>query len=469
LRGARTAREAIGDKPPDSTLAGSLTARSGMSPKEMWERKKVALIKELQATAEALDDSDVDAILSPVTAVGEEAEAEFNKKKALVDRMRERVQKQLRREAQREIDRVTATAAAASTREERARRLEAQRKEQAEAMKVQADKRAAQHAKVQERVKAGLVQLKQKRDEINAKLSEADERVNKLLEERANGTGDQEFREKTRKRFARIAEWRLTHEQDELKEKAEKFEKGVQHHQGVTERLQKAREEERIRLEEQREKFSGKLDKVVEKHALEELDKRDKFFKHSEQMTEARGRAAESTKEKIESLQAARAKQLTKCTTNKQSIMQKKRTYINELRAKLAEMPVKAEELRERHLEESLSTKLLTRGTITQIVEQNKARISRGDETSRKQMLAKIERAKAKAETSAETKRQIEALRTQIIKESMHDKAHVEELRRLDPGATEASSRRVNDILQRLDLPTLKTKALKEGEEGQQQ
>jgi len=473
--GARSARTAILDKSADDK-AGSFTARSTLSPKEMWERKQRTLLREIKACAEDLLDSDVDGILCPATFEVEQAEREFDQRKAIVDKMRERARKQMRREAQREIDRVTATAAAAaSNREALARRLEDQRKELHEKRKAEADKRAAQHAKVQERVKAGLKGLRERRGEITAKLAQADERVNQLLAE-PGPIGDQElrdkyhqFREKYHARFARIAEWRMTHEQEELRERAEKFERALQHHEGVAERLQRTREEDQIRLEEQREKFSGKVEKVAETQAAEDREREKKFLDHAKRMQEARDIANTKNKDKVEGVKANRAKQLAKWTTNRQSIVQHKRQYMKDLRAKLAEMPVKAEELREQHLEESLSTKIVSKGMVTEIVEQNKARISRGDEAARKQTLAKIERANARAETVAEHKRQVEALRTQVIKESMQDKMRVEELRRLDPSMTEASTRRVNDILGRLELPTLKTKAAKEGEEGQQQ
>merc|ERR1740123_1576648 len=106
LRVAATARLAISDKAGDDK-SGANTARSDTlaRSKDFWERKQRQLIREVEATADALDESDVENILSPTHIDGDKLHESHMVQKSAVDTMRDRNVSQLQREAKREIER----------------------------------------------------------------------------------------------------------------------------------------------------------------------------------------------------------------------------------------------------------------------------------------------------------------------------------------------------------------------------
>mmetsp|Transcript_47494 Transcript_47494/g.119691 ORF Transcript_47494/g.119691 Transcript_47494/m.119691 type:complete len:519 (-) Transcript_47494:87-1643(-) len=470
--GALSARLALTDKGGDKEKekSGASTARGDALARteEFWERKQRQLLKDLEETAEAMTDADVDAILTSDIADLGELQEEFNKQKAIVDRMRDRLGAQLRRDGDRALARSTAQDAAAKERDALAKLLEERFKEKRDALAAAADKRNAEHAKARERVKAGWKQAREARDAITQRLATQDERVTKMLEER--NSGENSKTQELKSRMARIAEQRMAHEQMTFEDKVRRVEETLRREEEVSERLVRAREEAQAKLEEKQSKFSGRLNQVLEKQQQQDRAREKAFLQNSKKMDAARALVTENTKAVLQASKDVRNKRLNTWTTNREKIGKETRERRLGIKDKVETMVAKAEENREKHYDDMVFSKAATRGLLEDVVEQNKVRIDRSDECARQQTLTKVERDMLRIETAHQQKQLLESHRVRVIKESLEGRTKVDELQRLDPAAGPTSAKRVNEILRSLGMPPLQLAApSKEGEEGQQQ
>lgn len=464
-------RFALTDRPgeKDENAPGLSTARSETlaRSKDMWERKQRQLLRELEATADALDESEVDNILRPLGRETKEGLHNYAERKAQVERMRERLAAQLRRDAQRQINGSSAQEAAAKERESLEKRLREDELQRKALLLAEAQKQADRRAKVQERLKQELRQLKARRDEITSKLQRGDEHVHKAVEDK-EGAAQGRFQE-VRSRVAAIAERRMTDEQADLEAKARRYEEALRHEAEVEDRLNQVRLEVKAKLEERRLRLAGRSERVAETHSQQDRKKDSLFVERAKKVDVARKLAAAKSQEKVDSVKAAQEKQHAKWLTNRQNQRKERKEHIAKLTQHIAEHMDKATEGRDRYHEELVFTRSANRGMLLDFVEQNKARIERSDECARKQTLAKVERELAKKETAITQIEGLQAYRLQVTREAMLGRTKVEELKRIGTTAGVASTKRVNEILKELAMPPLaSTTFSKEGDHGEE-
>jgi len=446
---------------------GSQTARADAlaRTKDLWERKQVLLLREVEETADAMENEDVEAILSPTNF--EHSTRVSEKEKERVERMREHFKAQLQRDAKRRLDRTSVQDAAMKKRDELENTLAERAGEKNEELEVEAEKRKLQHQKARERVVVGMKELAQRRKDISARLASQGEHVAAMLKDRFSG--ESEKQQEIQNRMAKIATQAMAQEQADLEKNAHRIEEAVQRSHEVETRLVQAREEQALKLQERRIKFSGKLGVVSAAQAQKEQEREKQFLEKAEKLQASKLALTTKAKEEADANKEARDKQLVRWTTNRQRIGGEKRREFKELRSKFSECQQKVEAGREQYMEEQAFAKTANRTVLEELVDANRARLARSLESSREQTLAKVERDRARTATAEEQKKQIERERMAVIKDSMEGRTKLEELRKLDPTAGQTHERRMNEILEHLGMdPWSPKQTVKEGEEGQQ-
>jgi len=471
LRLAQSARLQISDQAATGggDKSGSNTARERAlaTSKELWERKQRQLLQTVEEIASHLDEANVEQILHP-TQIDEEKMAEqYSKHQKVVETMRRRNEAQLQREAGREITSKAAKEEGANKMDALEKRMAEQAAETREAMKLEADKRKAKLAKAQETVKQVKKADWQKQKDSVVKQKEKGEAITKREEEK-KVSHEQHRAEKAEKRD-HFQDLVRQHEQATFERKVQRYESDQQKDKDLAERLQRQQQERREELQERQYKFAGKVQQAIEEQLQQEANRNNNFLERVTKVDKAREMAVANRNETVEAIKARREKELTKWGTNRLHIQQeRKEKHVGRKKAN-AEGQEKAEANRDRYLEEQLLARSGNRGLLLDVVDQNRSRNQRAEEHAMNQALAKIERDALKKDTDKLQREQVQAYRGEVIKDFMHGRQRVEELRRIDPQKGESSKKRVNDMLREFNMAPLKEGKPKEGEEGEQQ
>lgn len=434
---------------------------------EVMETKRRQLIRELERTLEALDESDIHAILTPPAVDSTSLDSKLKKQREQVDKMRSRLRVELEKSVQRITEETQAHGAAKNQRDLAEKRQQEFNKEQEDELKAQRAKREAQMSKVQERLQQQAKEHRAKMKELSGKLDTSRERATQVVNDRQSGES-----EKSRElsgRFARIAERRIAHEQALEDEAIRRHTETTRREREVQERLAAKSQLMQDKVEERRGKVSGRGEKVQEAFLAQEKE-REKTFKDSlEKMESARLQSQERINEITEKARAQREKEFNKFKTNRQTLVKEWRQKQSALRSEVESSHTKSVEIRSKFFEDTVYAKAANRGIFRDVVELNKAKLQRSEESSREQTIAKLQRNMARDEMLEEQRKQIIKSRTAVIKGSMADRMHLEHLKNVSKDTKEASVRRVNDMLRALDMPELPKSTSKEGDEGQQQ
>lgn len=309
--------------------------------------------------------------------------------------------------------------------------------------------------------------LVDRRRDIMRTLAKQSDHVDHMMKDRFSG--ESEKQKEIQNRMAHIAEQILAQEHEDMEEKVRRIEESTRKHGEVHVRLQQARQEQAQKLSEQRTKFSGKLGEVDDTAAKREQEREQQFLERAAELEAAHARKAQRAKDAVQVSKENREKQLTRWTANQQKNTEGRKDMVKGLRSKIREGQQKSSTVREQYLDELVFSRSANRAVVQELVDANKARNARSQDSSREQTLAKVERDRARADTSSDFKRQIEIKRVAVIKECMDSRTKVEELHGLDPTNGETSAKRINEILTHLGLePWSPPKKAKEEEEGQQ-
>lgn len=467
LRQALSARLAITDPAADDK-SGASTARADTlaRSKDFWERRKGRLLQELEQTADALEESDVEEVLETADVEDEKLNKSHDQEKNRVDMIQGRNMSQLQREARRATQAMSAQADGSQKKEEQEKRLKDVADEKRAQMRLEADKRKEKLMKAQEKVKEEKKRTWQGQRDKLAKQKAKDEQVAQRFNDKEKAIAEK-TQENTERR-AQLSERQTEHEQKEFAAKVQQYKDSKTRHQDVEDRLVQKRLEKDQEIEERKIKFSEKIETAVQKQLDEDEKRKNTFLENSKKIEEARKKYVETEKEKLANIKMNRDKTMTRWTQNKQACQVARKERHFRIKNNVAESLSKASESREQYYEEMVIAKAGNRGMFLDVVEQNKARIDRSLEHAHRQTLSKIEKDAARRETNKLQNEQMQVIKGQVIQKFMLGRQRVEELRRIDPAKGETSKRRANEVLRFLDMPEEYSRTAKEGEEGEQ-
>merc|ERR1719305_473655 len=238
------------------------------------ERKRRQLIRELEDTAAALDETIVEAILSPTAAddlIEKDAHDTLNEEKRKIDVRRERVNREIQKEVEREMERNKAHDSDKKGREDWRRRLKEKNDEKAE-------------------------ELARRYDEIRRRTDKQEESLNKISKER-------------RSKIAEIVQKSMDIQKGVEDENIRKFEIMRQKQSEREERMQKAAEEA---LYQKRSKFADKMT-VVSKKMQDKQDQRERTYEENLKRLEQARQAGKMLQEEVaERVRTAREKEMDK-------------------------------------------------------------------------------------------------------------------------------------------------------------
>lgn len=455
-------------KMPELSPNSSRKEESLQRRADLMDRKRRQLIKELDDTAAALDESLVDAILSPSSieaSMAMDAQELLEVEKQKIDGKREKVKDEIQKELEREMERKQAFENTQKSREEWRKRVKERRDGRAEEISKREDERNKRDAKMDDKLKSARKGEIDRRRDLQKKLVETEKRVAKVVDVRQQNYALEQ--EERRKKISDIAQRNLENRQADEDEKIRKLELSLQREREREERRQKAHEKNSTQAEQKRAKFSDKMTFVSERLQEEHQRREDNYKEHVDKLDSVRQAGKEHNLEVAQRARTAREKDLGKWQSNRERLRKDYRERMGAMRAEFSESHAKSIEVRERHLEENVYRKAEMKGYLVELVDQNKARIARSDACAREQTLAKIRHTQDKIESHLDQRRQILEYRTNALKDEMVGKTQLNDLKTI---MRDASTQRINQILKELDMPLLPTEPAKEeGEEATKQ
>jgi len=432
---------------------------------ELMERKRRQLIRELEDTAAALDETIVEAILSPTAAddlIEKDAHDTLNEEKRKIDVRRERVNREIQKEVEREMERNKAHDSDKKGREDWRRRLKEKNDEKAEELARRYDEIRRRTDKQEETLNKLSKEEWNKRKETMRKINETNERVTRQWEEKKQAW--QNLSEERRRKIAEIVQKSMDIQKGVEDENIRKFEIMRQKQSEREERMQKAAEEA---LHQKRSKFADKMT-VVSKKMQDKQDQRERTYEENLKRLEQARQAGKLHQEEVaERVRTAREKEMDKWQANRESRRKETQEKMKKLKAELSDSHAKSLEVQQRHLEETVYRKADLNRSFHDLVEQNKARIGRAEESAREQTLAKIRHTKDKRSTQLSAQMQVINYRNNAIREELIGRTHLNQLKLT---MQDASTKRVNQLLKEFEMPPLLSEAAKEeGEEDKKQ
>eukprot|EP00746_Dinoflagellata_sp_MGD_P160876 gnl/MRDRNA2_/MRDRNA2_87818_c0_seq1.p1 gnl/MRDRNA2_/MRDRNA2_87818_c0~~gnl/MRDRNA2_/MRDRNA2_87818_c0_seq1.p1 ORF type:complete len:513 (-),score=174.62 gnl/MRDRNA2_/MRDRNA2_87818_c0_seq1:70-1608(-) len=465
--------------PPDLKKEGMTAAQQSLAKTrhEKNEIRRKRLLQEIDDTANALQEADVDALLSPnvVSPPATTSPAkEYDKfltpsMKDLFEKMADKQKddfEETKKRSRAEIQRMLVEKIGANERqelenkklEEEKRILNDQRKEQKSNVVAAAQKRDTKHAKNAERLgemqKAERIRMR----ELSTKLKETcDVAFEKAKQTRA---GDEGKRQENRERMERINESKNRNHEELHAKRTEAYERQIANEEILKDRRLEEKHAQMLqRQDEWGAKFAKKMNAVQLKQHDDEVKRETEYKERAEKLGDARARADELQKEKLEKLSTEKNKRLNKLGANQAA---NKEQY----KASVKKWKQQASKIYDGAAENDAKQMLMdTREMMTSMVQETKARIKRADEYARNQTIARVTSNAARVQALMEQKEYLQKQRATAIKESLIEKSTmkvtIENIKDPHP-------KKVNQLLKTMDLPLLPTEKKQEGEEGQE-
>lgn len=390
---------------------------------ELFEQKRQELMAELQATAEVLQDSDAERILSPDFVATARAAGRAAMRDDGTD-MLDRIRAQAKAEAQKILE---------DQQNKLLRVVEAQAKAET-AKKRLAEINEAKRLATEEKVKANLAK-EAKKDELLVKArKQRREDARELLKKLNEG------HDKAADHLHKVAgNWiKVRHEREEhclevldrkaasMKAAREEIVKTyVEKEEKVASRLEQKKSETTTKAKEQDDKFTETLMALTAKMEEKQKEKEAQFKKKWESV----GKARETVQEKFKLKSTEVHESLDKSFAKRDAVLLAKRKERIERRNKLMEkmhmseeQSLKWAESRHNHLEELSRKYAEPREIMDELVTLNQLRLARANEFAREQMLARIHENSAKVEARQEQQEHLNTQRTLLFKETMVEK-----------------------------------------------
>lgn len=405
-----------------STEVAPLSPSGLQKRQEIQQKRRLELMKQLQATALQLDEEETKRILAPdlITVAKETGklnvtESEKEKGEAQLKALRKRSQQ----EAQKIVD----------DQKNRLRRLEQGRLRQEKLRETLAKLRAAQREEFDKRMKK-LEDQEKKKDEILRKLEaerkeETRSYVRRIREgfQKAEETKREQVKEIQKageKREAHIREVLERKEKALFEERQEMVQDYKRREEEMRQRLQLHEERAQTKAAEQKDKYESQL-KALAKMMEEKQQEREAAYREKTQrLLKKRAHVAELL---IENRQQVEERLKTSVFVEKQkkAVVDLHRAKMAKRRAEKKRMAERAERAAQDNASE-IAKKGDWRKIMNELVTQNQMRLQRADEFQRQQMLAAIHKNIARVDGQLETRQMLMKQRAEMIKEAMIEK-----------------------------------------------
>eukprot|EP00747_Dinoflagellata_sp_TGD_P193060 gnl/TRDRNA2_/TRDRNA2_58743_c0_seq1.p1 gnl/TRDRNA2_/TRDRNA2_58743_c0~~gnl/TRDRNA2_/TRDRNA2_58743_c0_seq1.p1 ORF type:complete len:509 (+),score=168.54 gnl/TRDRNA2_/TRDRNA2_58743_c0_seq1:88-1614(+) len=452
---------------PDDGKKGAVAERAEskrMMLLDMQERKRQALIREVETTASALNDADIEQLLSPRlferAEMADEVRELYDKEKASIDKYREKVKLMMQNEASKAMEQKQTYEHGNKSNEEYKKRLKEKHDEKMEEV---AKKKEEVMKKTQKIAEAQVAHAKaefEKRKEIMTKMKSDAERVGKKKDDdRSMWNGIAEDR---RRKMADIATRNMENLQADQQRRVEEHQ---DRERELEMRMQAVAERREAQVSDKRTHMDNKMREVSNLQVQQAQDRENAWKETSRKLTAAREQAVVNKKELVEQVKTKKQVFLDKYTTNRQNLRQQRREFVNKLKAEVNESTARVAQVREQHHAGTLGRAIDQREVMKSIVAENKARLERSQDCVREQTLAKIQATREKADTLISQREELSAYRIFAQKEYMIGRAQLEELKL---AMRDSSLGKANNILKELDIAPIEKRVVKEGEEGEQ-
>mmetsp|Transcript_27071 Transcript_27071/g.62602 ORF Transcript_27071/g.62602 Transcript_27071/m.62602 type:complete len:484 (-) Transcript_27071:69-1520(-) len=427
---------------------------------EVLEARRHNLLRDVQQKAQLLQDEHVDTILTSDAASTSEKEQSvvFDDLRCRIDNGRERDKAVLERKIAGQLKKREMREAYDSKWEATSLRVKESKQEE----ETDSTKRLeAKQRKIEERIAAAAKEEVANRRKVLEKMQESSKRTQKQLDVRMKRL--EEARDERMKKMAQASERNEKHEMEEQQSKLK------QHHQVLERRKEldawkeKQREETLKASEERSTRFMQRMQQV-EEALKEQLALREKACLETlDKLEKARQAAAQAKDDVIERVKLHREKEEKKWAENRRRVAEARREKVSTWKSSLASKDERGQTLREQYLANTVGEKAANRALFREIVDMNKERLQRSNDTARELTLAKIQVGNAKLDAEKEQRNKALKYHAEVLKETLTHRALVGEL------SLAAPPKRVNQVLQELGM---EARALppegkvKEGEEA---
>jgi len=432
---------------------------------ELMQRKRRQLLKELDDTAAALDESLVEAILSPSAVEAEmrlDAHASLDVEKRKIDSKRERAKMDMLKELEKEMGTKTAFESTKKGKETWRQRLVEINKDKQEKLSARAETISVRGEKQGEALRKTRREDWNQKKDLMKKITDTNDRVTKQAEQRRlewDATSEERS-----KKIAEIVQKSMDIQKGDEEDKLKKFQTTLTKQREREDRMMRVAEEA---LTTKRAKCAEKMDVVTEVLQGQQKERERVFMENSEKLERARKAGKDYQAEMSEKTRTAREKEMEKWLINREARRKETRERMTKIKSEITDSHTKSVEVREKYLEDTVYKQAQMKGLMEELVDQNKARISRSDDCAREQTLAKIRHTKDKIDTHVEQKRKVVKYRADALRDEMVGRNQLHDLKKV---MQTASTKRINELLKDLDMPLLPVEPVKEeGEDDKKQ
>lgn len=191
--------------------------------------------------------------------------------------------------------------------------------------------------------------------------------------------------------------------------------------------MAKMQEKLSYRTEAARDKFSDKQAALHEMNETKQAEKEDAYRKTAERIQQAEEVVATKYEERSQAVRDKLENRFTKKDTVLASVRSKKIEKRKEVIERMKTRSVDHESPKQKQTGEWLQKRWERKFVMDELVHQNQHRLGQAHEFAREQILCKIQENNARADGIIEQRMSLQQQRAQLIKESMVEKARLEE------------------------------------------
>lgn len=390
---------------------------------ELLERKRQALIAEVEMTAQALEPDVAENVLSKdnISAAKEAGRAlgiRLDKSDDKIASLKRKTAADLNKMVENEVKRQEKLDAALAKEKEVQKRIEEQRKEVKDKMEERSKQRQAMAEKRAETFLKHRREVYGKKQDQMQKLNDSFQKVEQLAQERSQ-TIEETLRQRTsNEEFLKQRELAAQALKDErYKVISEKEGRALRH-------LEESRVAGSRKVEEEHAKHEERMQVLSARMAEKQKEREEAFRNKAAKVLSARLESEKAMAAKQEEMAAARQKKVDKKEMLLQSCRKQQWQRKKEIKEKLA---AKDNNNKSVYLADELQRRAEQRDVMKELVTQNQQRLERASEFAKDQMLARIMQNSARVEGIKEQRYAVEQNRTQLLKEALVKKSQLEE------------------------------------------
>eukprot|EP00930_Biecheleria_cincta_P000774 TRINITY_DN10188_c0_g1_i1.p1 TRINITY_DN10188_c0_g1~~TRINITY_DN10188_c0_g1_i1.p1 ORF type:complete len:512 (-),score=145.65 TRINITY_DN10188_c0_g1_i1:192-1727(-) len=415
--------------PSPRSRAGTPTPSADMQKRrqELWERKRVELLAEVEETASMLDQESAERILAPdpmsvAKTAGRASVVNPQACNAKIEALRTAAENEAQKMVEEHRSKLLRLQESAERREQVQQRLAQQRKEQHEKLLEKIQKRTEKEAKTTELVNTNITQQRADAKNLMSKLKQSFQKA-------------KDHKQQTLENWNGVKEQRIRHIGEVLDKKVElqhaaqeELVRMYQEKEAQTS-VRMAELQERLgkRTEAARDKFSDKqaaLQKMAEERQAE---KEEAYKKTAAGLQRAGEVVATKYEERTQAVKEHLEKRFTQKDTVMATVRSKKMEKRKETMERMKRKSIGPDSPKHKVLGEWLQKRSERKDVMDELVFRNQQRLEKANSFARDQMLCKIQENNARVDGIVEQRISLQEQRAQLIKESMVEKARLEE------------------------------------------